>query len=508
MGEDKEQDPEAVAAVPEARGADASQLEPAIAHETSEPPSPTWPRRPRIGIVIGIAIAILGLAQWPGFFNYYWLPRPTLTIAGLISYWAAIEARTPQRRDGFQISILTVALWFVAPSVLRGLVWLRIGQGIDEQASFLWGLGVATLLLVALLWVLPRVQVRNLATPEPKDRFLAENEARRTLAQVLTGLGFLITIYTAQENLKVSQTGQITDRYTKAVGQLADQAHLEVRLGGLFSLERVSWESPTDHLAIMQLLATYAQQRLDMGEPAVDLKTNSAVKAASADVRAVFDIFRRRKDELEELERRRGAGVSLKNTDLREVDLSLLHLERSDFGGALFDGLRMPLARFSHSSFEKASMIKVQLDLAQLVGARFQQTRLDEANLTGSNFSQAQFRSCRLTRASMMGTTLTHTVFDNCDLAGAIFVNAKLQKTRFLKSDLRGAVFGLGAMEGVDFMGSNLDGAYVVGVDLSGCGGLVQTQIDGAEGDGTTKLPAGLRRPSRWPTKYKHRQAE
>ncbi len=111
-------------------------------------------------------------------------------------------------------------------------------------------------LALAILWKVPQWQVRHLNDLAPKERFDRVNEARKTLATILGGAAFLVggfftwqSLKVAQENLKVSQEGQITDRFAKAIEQLgavdakSGKKKLEVRLGGIYALERIANES-------------------------------------------------------------------------------------------------------------------------------------------------------------------------------------------------------------------------------------------------------------------------
>jgi hypothetical protein len=44
----------------------------------------------------------------------------------------------------------------------------------------------------------------------------------------------------------LSREGQATDRYTKAIEQLGSDK-IDVRIGGIYALERVARDSPRDH---------------------------------------------------------------------------------------------------------------------------------------------------------------------------------------------------------------------------------------------------------------------
>ena len=55
----------------------------------------------------------------------------------------------------------------------------------------------------------------------------------------------------AQEELSLTRQGQITERFTRAIDQLG-HARTEIRLGGIYALERIARESEEDHWPIME----------------------------------------------------------------------------------------------------------------------------------------------------------------------------------------------------------------------------------------------------------------
>ncbi len=94
-----------------------------------------------------------------------------------------------------------------------------------------------------------------------------ENQFRTTLAQIFGGVAIGIGLYytwrrvniaegdlkatqktievtqtVAQKNLQVVQRGQITERFTRAIDQLGSKK-IEIRLGRIYALERISIES-------------------------------------------------------------------------------------------------------------------------------------------------------------------------------------------------------------------------------------------------------------------------
>jgi hypothetical protein len=80
-----------------------------------------------------------------------------------------------------------------------------------------------------------------------------------TLRQVQASRDQIAETATAnRKQRKLTERGQVTDRYTKAIDQLDSKA-LAVRLGGLYALERIAHDSPDDRPMIAEVLSAYAR---------------------------------------------------------------------------------------------------------------------------------------------------------------------------------------------------------------------------------------------------------
>src|SRR5258708_17438363 len=60
--------------------------------------------------------------------------------------------------------------------------------------------------------------------------------------------------------LDLTEQGQVSDRYTKAVGQLGDESS-PVRVGGIYALERIGHDSPEDRTTIIYVLGAFIRER-------------------------------------------------------------------------------------------------------------------------------------------------------------------------------------------------------------------------------------------------------
>lgn len=132
------------------------------------------------------------------------------------------------------------------------------------------GLAATAIIAVAfvVLWRVPKLQVaslRNAKGVNAQDVFKAENDARATLAQILGGFAVLVGLCIAWQNIAATKEGQVTDRFYKAIEQLgADDDNgkpkFELRLGGIYALERIARDSEKDHWPIMEVLTAYVRE--------------------------------------------------------------------------------------------------------------------------------------------------------------------------------------------------------------------------------------------------------
>lgn len=261
------------------------------------------------------------------------------------------------------VALVFLATWLAA--------WLSVMR--DPRFSpTLWfyllpqGLSLFSLLVMVILWKLPQWQLSNVQGLDPKERFDRVNEARKTLATIMGGIvliagffGTLQSIKVAQEAasvsqkaLAVSQEGQITDRFSKAIEQLGaiDSNHkkkLEVRLGGIYALEGIANESKELHWPIMEVLCTYVRVNAPLEPKTPNQKNQGSIASRfpDEDIQAVLTVIGRRKTEDEPI--------------VRHIDLILVDIRRADFYGANLEG----------ANFHGARLIGAHLEVAHLEGA-------------------------------------------------------------------------------------------------------------------------------------------
>jgi hypothetical protein len=246
-----------------------------------------------------------------------------------------------------------------------------------------------------------------------------QNDARATLLQALAGGALLLGAYftwrqvqTGRQQVHLAEQGQITERFTRAIDQLGS-AHLDVRLGGLYALERIARDSPDDRATIGEVLTAYIRghapwpPRLE-DQPPIEaaIETVAFLRLRAPDVQAALTVL--------------GRGhfadpdPDAPQLDLADTDLRRSYLSRADLRRARLYGADLRRARFDDTDLRGATLIRAYLQEAHLLGANLQDAVLHHADLRDADLTDANLAGADLRHANLQGTKL-----DGVDLRGA-----------------------------------------------------------------------------------------
>ena len=140
-----------------------------------------------------------------------------------------------------------------------------------------------------------------------------------------TLLGGVVVAAGTLRTIQVTREGQITERFAKAIGQLASEAE-EVRLGGIYALERIARDSRRDHETAMEVLTAYLRKRAHW--PSRRWFGSSKGPTPENDVQAVLAVIGRREVSYDKHD------LDLSSTDLRGAKFGEAKLKRVNFRGA------------------------------------------------------------------------------------------------------------------------------------------------------------------------------
>ncbi|MBP1823230.1 pentapeptide repeat-containing protein [Mycobacterium sp. OAE908] len=210
-----------------------------------------------------------------------------------------------------------------------------------------------------------------------------------------------------EKQYNLSEQGQVTERFTRAVEQLGSDK-VDIRLGGIYSLERLARDSREDRSVILEVLSAYIRTRAGPG------KDCTASSTPAPDVQAALTVIGRRERGGSQFEK-----IDLQNTCLANVILT----------GAYLDGALLNAAYLVGAWLPSASLVNAGLQLANLNGAKFTDANLTGSDLRMTNLYYALLDHTNLSRANLYAADLSNANMAAANLAGANLVDVFYDST-------------------------------------------------------------------------------
>ncbi|MFH8935176.1 pentapeptide repeat-containing protein [Streptomyces griseosporeus] len=293
---------------------------------------------------------------------------------------------------------------------------------------------------------------------------MSQAEKLSLVAAALPGMTALIALlftwmsvheaHTGQENTKQAQ---ITNRFHASIQDLGS-ASRDVRLGGIYSLQRLMVDSPRDQPRIVSVLSAYV--RLHSPHPlhggfTKDPDAVDTLTPPQTDIQAVLGVLAERSADHDKRDRL----VDLSVTDLRGTAVVARGKAPSKGGWTWSPGAPRVRAAFRTASFNQSDLYYSRFIGVDLRGAWFAQ----------SNLTDATFEDVDLSHTVMEEADLTRTTFSQADLTGADLDSADLHEADLEEAvNLTKATFVTANLTGAWLDGTNLRYATLVGADLRG----------------------------------------
>lgn len=310
--------------------------------------------------------------------------------------WGMVEIMT-----ALQMSIDKVA--FFGEQLVQTRAILTGGQHMVTSKQI--GLIILGLLVVGLVlcWV-PKIEVfgwdqfLHPQTISPvfykRDVFTQEDRARQTLATILGGIAVLIGAYLTWRNMQIAEDKQLTDRFTAAVTNLSAEDKMTQRLGGIYALERIAYDSPRDHWTVMEVLTAYIRDNRPK-----DKAQGKEVEERKlpTDINEVLRVILRRKV---------GQDYDAEQNKSRNLDIYDVDLIGAFLVGAKLKGAVMGTTLLAEARLERADLRNTHLEGANLAGAHLEEADLREANLRITNLCHTDLKGAKLEKAILGGAMM------------------------------------------------------------------------------------------------------
>jgi uncharacterized protein YjbI with pentapeptide repeats len=282
-----------------------------------------------------------------------------------------------------------------------------------------------------------------------KEQLDAEAGLRSSVIQVIGGAILIAGLYFTARGFRLTREGHITDRYSKAIEQLGN-SNADVRIGGIYALERIARDSTADRETIIEVLTTFIREHTSAGH-----RTPSDAKV-EADVQAAISVIARRPN----------VEIETRPLDFYHSGLNDANFRSGDFRNAMFYYSRLDSSHFAGAKLDGAG-----LSFCRAKGAAFTNSSARGADFVHSKYTDGWFLAADLTDTDFYGCDLSGSEFErryaedgDPPLPPAVVTNARFTKAILIRTNLRG-------------------------VDLRTVRGLTPTQLKEAITDENTLLP-------------------
>ena len=224
----------------------------------------------------------------------------------------------------------------------------------------------------------------------------------------------LRAVEAAQRTVELTEQGRVTGRYAKAIEQLAS-GQLDVRIGGIYALERIARDSPRDHPTIMEVLAAFIREHSREQWPPAEPGAESPAPTTRPDVQAAATVIGRR-----------SVGYDSQPIDLRAANLARANLNGADLNGADLTRANLAQVKLAGANLFVADLTRANLPGVDLTRATLFGAYLHSANLTGADLADASLFGASLTGANLTGADLSDVNLTRADLTEADLTGANL----------------------------------------------------------------------------------
>jgi uncharacterized protein YjbI with pentapeptide repeats len=261
--------------------------------------------------------------------------------------------------------------------------------------------------------------------------------------------------------VELTEQGQVTDRYSKAIEQLGSEK-IDVRIGGIYALERIAHDSPRDHPTIMEVLAALIREHSREQWPPAEDGAEPAERATRPDVQAAVTVMGRRTI----------------GHDKQPINLAAANLTRADLADARLGGANLARVNLTYADLDRADLASTYLALADLTGADLDRADLTGTDLTGTVLTGANFTRANLARANLgphladvtLGQALlggelkyTYTDLDRANLTYANLTEANLDRANLTYARLYRANLTKANLDRANLTKANLNKANLTG---------------------------------------------
>ena len=334
--------------------------------------------------------------------------------------------------------------------------------------------------------------------------------AAQLIGGIIIGYGLYLTyrrtkaiedsVVVAQQNVKISEDGNVTERFKNAIEHLGRDEG-SIRLGGIYSLHRIAKKSPEDTESVCNIFCSYliseavsniTYKKGDL----IAIKTIADLLFKHDDNRLVYASIKKTLSNVHFVELNLDNGnisnckftktsivkstffnCVIEGSSFKSSILNKLNFSRSKIKNVRFDGCELKNTGFFKSNWENVTIYDSDLKLIHMSSSTlinitvwqvfFNQSNLEHLNISESSFLEVSFENSYLDYSNIKNTSI-----NKCDMKYACLKNVDLSNSEIINSDLKGVNFSGANLSNCDFKNS-----FLIEADMSGATGLTAEQL-------------------------------
>ena len=249
-----------------------------------------------------------------------------------------------------------------------------------------------------------------------------QNNVRSVLLQATAGLLVVLGAMATWRQVHVNREGQITERLTRAVDHIGSE-NADVRIGGIYALERIGSNSPSDRRTVQFILGAFVRNHAPWHagtpdgpeHPTATLDQRLSLRMRAPDIQVAVAVLARRHP----------------SPDSREADpySGRLYLSRVDLRGLEINRGRLVKSYFQYSNLARAALRGTRLDRSVLTSADLRECQLEGASFVDADLSHAYLAGANLRGADLRRAKLFGADFSHADLTDAVLDDAQADVT-------------------------------------------------------------------------------
>lgn len=279
-------------------------------------------------------------------------------------------------------------------------------------------------LVIVLIWKIPYWNLKAYKNKITKYEILyLVNENRKTVAQIIVGIGFIIGLgFSWNQVTSIKESGILSERmfiresFNDAILHIGNKES-QVRLGGIFSLHKLTNESSGYTETIIQILSTYIRQHCN----------DSINGYLSEEIQAAIDVItKNEKISSEKISFFNFNDIILNKYNFNNSELSESKLYNSEFIDVQFVEANFEKAKAYTTTFYNCNFYCANLKSADFTGAVFYESHLAYTDLSNVFASKSDFIEVNLENANLSGGDFSESKFHDSNLRGTVLYSTNL----------------------------------------------------------------------------------